>query len=238
MTSNILSQTATPVTLVLPSPIPSTCTTRPTIRTPVSVGVLLGVLVSLWAVCTITIGIALVLGPNAGTALSMAGTGSTVGVLLGVLMSLWAVCDIRLPAITVGNLVSGVLNWRAPVEIFQRSIHRIVIFMERLRSGRSRTDETLKHKSVDPHLLGPAIPIQGAGRVATSLCPTGHDLLQNATPEDSRRIPPSTYDPVLGPNTALIGHFVVGVVEHRKPSFITNHIATITSIAREAQRCQ
>lgn len=224
-----VSSIATLCSLVFTRAIPNARSAHSSTRFgDISVDLVIGV--KLGAMSAILVGIALVLGPNAGEALAMPGLGCSIGVLFGVLMALWTFSNVRLPAIAVPRFVGSILNWSAPIQVFKESIHGIIIFMESLRSVGPRTHETFKHQDVNPDLPRLAVPVQSVCRISAPLDTPRHHVSEYPSTVGSDLSVDCANGSVSRANAAPVGYFVIRVVDNWNPSFFTSHKARITSI--------
>ncbi len=206
--------------LVLPTAITNAGFARSTVG--IAVGVRFVVLMALWAVGAVTVGVALVLGLDAGAALAMPGAGDDVGVRLAVFMALWAVGDVGFPASAISLFVLVVIVGSSPVEIAQLIVVGVIIAMAALVFRGPRTHKGFQHESVNRYLLGDPVTPQGDRSVVPLIRTSGPDLLQNAA-RPHPRSPSAANLAVQRPHVALVGDLVAGIIGDRNPSFIITH---------------
>lgn len=186
----------------------------------VSINLVVGM--PLGAMCSISICIAFVSGLYAGSTLPMPIARGYVGIIIIVFMTLWAVGNVRLPTSTVSLFIIIVLPGRSPVQIAQRIVGWIVIYVAPLHLGRPRTNEILQYQSMDSSPPQLAIAIQAANRIP-SIQPTGHRWLQNPPRYTLWGSPSTRHFTIKRANSAVIRYLVAWKSRHRQPSFITFH---------------
>lgn len=204
-----ISYSPTLRTLVLPSAFSHACLAHALIRARWAISVGLVVWMTLWAVGSINVGIAFVLGPYTDTTLSVARSGSSVSVLLGVLVALGTMSFVGFVAVAVSNFVPGILLRSAPVQIVQTVIVGIVIAMTCLHPQGARLDKRLQHQRVDGSLIRLPVPVQSAAEIPTTLDASNLHLRQHRS---GRVAHPS-----------LIRNLVVSKVRNWNPAFILSH---------------
>lgn len=226
--------------LVLPSPI-STARSAHATTSFGEVRVLFVVGVILWTVCASAVAVALVLGLDACATLPMASAGRSIGIVFGVLVPLRTTSYLGFPIKTVADSVSTILNGRAPVEIIQKVVITIIVFMAAVHSRcRAGTAKSLEHQHMNSHLLGLTVPVQSARTVPIADNSTSPYLSQYAASEDSESAPSTLPFSIQRSDSAPVGNLIVGVIRRRKPSFLTGHKDSITLSStqkKEAMTC-
>lgn len=177
-----------------------------------------------------------------GSAFAIPSTRLNVSIVLGVLVALWAFSFGRfrygcMP--TRLDSISNILRRRAPVQVTQFIVNRIIISMASMHPLRPWADENLKHQSVNSYHPSLTVSKQSASVIATSWATASDKRLAQHLPlQHLGRAPSASNLAIKGSHSTFTGHLIPRILQHWQPFLFSHHPSVALSFAPTGRAAQ